>query len=98
MRSEGSRLLGAVEMTQKQIAIRLGVSRATVAMWIRGDRVPNEEHRASLRLAFRIPVESWPDEWTKVRDIVVRKLTEKAPDLLLEIVEEIERVGARKLG
>jgi len=95
MRSEGSRLLGAVtsEMTQLQVARRVGVSRVTVAKWISGDRVPNEDHRRVLRSAFRIPVESWPDEWATVRDIVVRKLAEKAPHLLAEIIDELERVG-----
>jgi transcriptional regulator with XRE-family HTH domain len=94
VRSEGSRLLGAVEMTQKQIAVRVGVSRATVAMWIRGERVPNEDHRDALRMAFRIPIEAWPDEWALVRNTIVRTLAEKAPHLLEEIVSELERAGA----
>lgn len=94
MRSEGSRLLGAVDLTQKQIASRVGVSRATVAMWISGQRVPSPDHRATLRSAFKIPVEAWPDEWVLVRDIVVRTLATKAPDLLAEIVQELDRVGA----
>lgn len=93
MRSEGSRLLGAVEMTQKQIAIRIGVSRATVAHWISGRHVPERDHRDALRSAFKIPVEAWPDEWLAIRDVIVRKLAEKAPALLEEIVEELERVG-----
>lgn len=94
MRSEGSRLLGAVDMTQIQIARRIGVSRATVAMWISGARVPSEAHRATLRAAFKIPIEAWPDEWALVRDVVVRTLATKAPDLLAEIVDELERAGA----
>lgn len=94
MRSEGSRLLGAVDLTQKQIASRVGVSRATVAMWISGQRVPSPDHRTTLRSAFKIPVEAWPDEWVLVRDIVVRTLATKAPELLAEIVQELDRVGA----
>lgn len=94
MRSEGSRLLGAVDMKQRQIASRIGVNCATVARWISGERIPNEAHRIALHAAFRIPIEAWPDEWALVRSVVVRTLADKAPDLLAEIVEELERAGA----
>ncbi len=91
MRSEGSRLLGAVDMTQIQIARRVGVSRATVAMWISGQRVPSEDHRKALRSAYGIPLHAWPDEWAAIRDVIVRKLGERAPELLAEIADELER-------
>lgn len=91
MRSEGSRLLGAVDMTQRQIASRLGVGRATVAMWISGQRVPDFDNRRAMHSAFGIPLTSWPDEWALVRDVLVRTLAEKAPDLLAQIVCELEK-------
>lgn len=92
MRSEGSRLLGAVDMTQRQIAGRIGVGRATVAMWISGQRVPDRDNRRALLAAFSIPPTAWPGEWTLVRDILVRTLAEKAPHLLEEIAEQLERL------
>ena len=109
-RSDGSRLLGALEMTQLEIGRRVGVSRATVAMWIAGERVPNHDHRLALVAAFRIPLAAWPRdprdeelerlrvelarsraEWGTVRDTVVRVLVRRAPAVLVEIVDEIER-------
>ena len=94
MRSEGSRLLGVVDMTQRQIAGRIGVSRATVAMWISGQRVPDRDHQNALLAAFAIPTTAWPGEWTLVRDILVRTLAEKAPHVLAEIVDQLERLDA----
>lgn len=93
MRSEGSRLLGAVNMTHRQIASRLGVGRATVARWVSGQSVPTGQHRRAMQAAFGIPMQAWPDEWTIVRDTVVCKLAERAPELLKEIVDELEQMG-----
>lgn len=94
MRSEGARLLGSLGVTQKVIASRVGVSQATVARWISGKRDPSPEHRRILASAYRIPVAAWPDEWGAIRDLIVRKLAARAPDLLRELVEELERLGA----
>jgi transcriptional regulator with XRE-family HTH domain len=93
MRSEGSRLLGVVDMTHRQIASRLGVGRATVARWVSGQSVPTEQHRRAMQAAFGIPMHAWPDEWPIVRDVIVQKLSAKAPDLLEEIIEDLERMG-----
>lgn len=93
MRSEGSRLLGALDVTQRDIARRVGAGRATVARWASGQCVPSGSNREALRRAFGIPVDAWPNEWVLVRDIVVRTLHAKAPGLLEEIVDEIERMG-----
>ena len=93
MRSEGSKRLTALDMTQRQIATRIGVSRATVAMWASGQRVPDEDHRKALFAAIGFPVHAWPDEWALVRDVIIAKLVAKAPDLLVEIVEDLKRLG-----
>jgi hypothetical protein len=42
--------------------------------------------------AYRIPVSAWPNEWQIVRDLLVEKLAERAPDVLLDVVEELERL------
>jgi transcriptional regulator with XRE-family HTH domain len=86
MRSDGSRALGAVDATQKQIGARIGVSRATVAMWIRGDRVPDEGHRRALRAAFGIHPEAWPDTTCAVS---LRRLVREAHEVQAEIVAEL---------
>lgn len=101
MRSEGSKLLAAVEFTQREIATRIGVSQATVAMWISGDRVPSKDHRNAIAAAFGIRVTAWPrdsaastsSDWKLVCDVIVRKLAERAPDLLAEIVAELENAS-----
>lgn len=80
-------------MTRRQVAARVGVSAMTVARWVSGSTVPRPPHRAALYSAFGIPVEAWPDEWLILRDIIIKKLAAKAPALLEEIVEEIERSG-----
>lgn len=90
MRSSGSKLLGAVEATQAQIARRIGVSRATVGHWITGRHVPTEAHRDALLAAYRIPRSAWPDEYAAIRDVVLGKLAERAPDLLAEILDDLE--------
>ncbi len=84
MRSDGSRALGAVNMTQRQIASRLGVSCATVARWTSGERVPDEQHRKSLRLAFGIAAEAWPDTTGAAS---LRRLIREAREVHAEIVE-----------
>ena len=92
MRSEGSRLLGLVQATRRQVATRIGVSPATVSYWISGQRVPEPDHRRAMLAAYRIPVSAWPNEWQIVRDLLVEKLAERAPDVLLDVVEELERL------
>lgn len=92
MRSEGARLLGQLEVTQKVVAMRLGVSRSLVARWVAGHLVPTPKHRRLLESTYQIPVTAWPDEWVTVRDVIVRKLAARAPALLAEIVEELERL------
>lgn len=89
-------MLGAVDMTQRQIAGRLGVGRATVAMWISGQRVPDQDNRQAMQAAFGIPPDAWPGEWTIVRDVIVRTLAAKAPHLLEEIVGELERLSVSR--
>lgn len=91
MRSEGSKRLAALDMTQRQIAARLGVGQSTVAKWIRGECVPIEKHQAAMLAAFAIPIKAWPNEWMSVCDVIIRKLAERAPELLQEIIEELER-------
>jgi transcriptional regulator with XRE-family HTH domain len=93
VRSEGSRLLGALNMTQRQIAARIGVSLSTVCAWISGQRIPNEAHRRGLRAAFGIPLTAWPDELATVREVIVRRLVAAAPEVLREIVAELEELG-----
>jgi transcriptional regulator with XRE-family HTH domain len=92
MRSEGSKRLAGVDKTQREIASRIGVTQATVARWISGQKTPNLDHRRAMYLAFRIPVASWPDQWTIVRDIVVETLAAEAPDLLEKIIRQIETI------
>jgi transcriptional regulator with XRE-family HTH domain len=92
MRSVGSRQLGAVNMTQRQIAARIGVSLSTVCSWISGQRIPNEAHRRAMRAAFGIPLQAWPDDLAAVRHVIIRRLAAAAPELLSEIVEELEKV------
>jgi transcriptional regulator with XRE-family HTH domain len=91
MRSEGSRLLGLVEARQSDIARRVHVTRVTVAKWINGRSVPSPDHRSALKVAYGIPVEAWPDEWSLLRDAIIAKLAEKAPHVLEEIVDLFER-------
>jgi hypothetical protein len=93
MRSEGSRLLGAVPLTRRQAGRRIGVSHETICCWISGKRVPRPEHRRALRTAFCIPEDAWPDEWALVRDIVVRLLAEKDRSLLAELARRLEAAG-----
>lgn len=90
-------------MTQKQIASRVGVSRATVAMWVRGDRVPVEKHRRALRAAFGISPEAWPDttcvnalqriirEAHEVHAEIVAELAEKWPEALDAVAARIAK-------
>lgn len=95
MRSEGSKRLAALDMTQREIAARVGVSQQTVGMWQSGQRVPGETNRTALFRAFGIPVHAWPDDWILIRDTIIRKLADKAPELLIEIVDELEKLGSR---
>jgi hypothetical protein len=90
MRSEGSRLLGAVDMTRRAAGHRIGVSHETIGCWISGKRVPKPEHRRALRAAFGIPEDAWPDEWAVVREIVVRLLAEKDRSLLAELARRLD--------
>lgn len=94
MRSEGARLLSKIELTQRQIASRLGVSRATVAMWISGQRVPSAVHRTAMRAAFGIAMSSWPNatesDWPATREEIIRVIKERSPDILEQLVRILE--------
>lgn len=93
-RSEGSRLLGAVEQTQAQIAARVGVSRITVAKWVSGERLPSERFMLALRDAYRIPLSAWPSEFGRVHAMleeIVAVVEAHAPEALPEIVARISR-------
>jgi transcriptional regulator with XRE-family HTH domain len=79
MRSEGSRLLGAVEMTQAEIAVRVGVRQPTIAAWISGQHAPKPKYRKILRVAFGIPLEAWP------ADVEVEELRAKVRSLSDEV-------------
>lgn len=98
MKSEGSRLLGKVEMTRREAARVVGVSHATIGAWISGERIPKLDHRRALAKALQIPESSWPaertDDWPAVRDLVVRLISERAPDLLPELVARLESLRA----
>lgn len=88
-RSEGSRLLGVVTDSQAQIARRVGVSRVTVGYWVSGERVPRDLHRERLESLYGIPFASWPDKYTELCNVVVEKLSVRAPDLLAEIINDL---------
>lgn len=68
-RSEGSRLLGAVAMTQVEKARRVGVRQPTIAGWTSGQRIPRPKFRKAMQLAFGIPFAAWPvdDEVEELR-------------------------------
>lgn len=105
MRSEGSRLLGAVELTREIIAARLRVKHASVSMWISGTRIPNREHREAMRVAFGIPIEAWPPtspEEAQLRELraCVRQLRSQYEQIRAVVIEEadsqsLERIVAR---
>lgn len=93
MRSEGSKLLAAIGMTQREKASRIGVNQGTIARWESGDALPSERNQRALESAFAIPLSSWPNDWTTVRDTIIRVLSSRAPHLLNEIADELEKVG-----
>lgn len=84
MRSEGARLLGAVDLRQAEIARRVGVRQPTVAGWVSGQHVPKPKYRKALKLAFGIPFAAWP------ADIELEELREAAQRL----AEEVEAMRA----
>lgn len=96
MRSEGSKRLAALDMTQREIAARIGVKQWSVGRWISGQCVPSEENQRAMHAAFGIPESCWPNEWPEVRDVIVRILASKAPALLEEIVIELEKLEAAR--
>jgi hypothetical protein len=61
-----------------------------VCSWISGQRIPNEAHRRALRAAFGIPLQAWPGDFATVREVIIRELAAVAPELLSEIVAELE--------
>lgn len=86
MRSEGSRLLGAVDLTQIEIARRVGVRQPTVAGWIAGQYVPKPKFRKAMQSAFGIPFAAWPvnDEVEELR-AAVRKLADEIEAMRAEM-------------
>ena len=83
MRSEGSRRLGALDITNRQIASRLGVSAAIVSAWISGERTPGPEKVLALKRAFGIPVTTWPRrEDELLREVFAEWLAELVGDVL----------------
>jgi transcriptional regulator with XRE-family HTH domain len=86
VRSEGSRLLGAVEMTQIEIARRVGVRQPTVAGWISGEHTPKPKFRKTMQVAFGIPFSAWPvdDEVEELR-AAVHKLADEIEAMRAEM-------------
>ncbi len=58
-RSDGHRRLASLAGSAIEIAQKLGVSKASVTSWRRGDARPGAEVRRSMQEAFGIPVASW---------------------------------------
>lgn len=60
MRSEGQRLLCAIEASLSQVALAAGCSaKQSVANWRAGTKTPDAPFREKLHAAYGIPVESW---------------------------------------
>ena len=89
MRSEGARLLSQVQDKQMVVAERVGVSQTTISMWCSGHRVPKPVHREALSKAYGIPKSSWPDGWNVIKATVIRRIAERDPELLEEIVNDL---------
>lgn len=99
MRSEGSRLLGAVEATQVEIARRVGVKQSTVAAWIAGQKTPIPKHRQELRTLYGIPYDAWPakdPEVAALREELARVKAE-AREIAIVVIEETSRAAPEVL-
>jgi len=83
-------MLGALDMTQAEIARRIGVRQPTIAGWISGQHVPKPHHRRALRDAFGIPFEAWPAdaeaeelrEQVRTLQIALKTTVDEAAELL----------------
>lgn len=59
IRTEGQRLLLAVERKLAEIGAAVGASSPAVCLWRDGQRSPGTEQRRALEEAFGIPAEAW---------------------------------------
>lgn len=92
-------------MTQRQLAEKVGVSASTITMYERGQRVPNDDIKEALADVFNISIsELYGNDEERTQNtplenqliVNYRKMTDQAQVVLLDISEHLVKLAPRE--